>query len=96
MLMWLQDLRKACHVRNEEKLQELSTSAGLSLNSLQVLLHLLLPMCALINCFPTEKGGRCGGEAQGHLGHQVDRAQGRNIVGIRFQGWCLEGEDRTL
>jgi hypothetical protein len=36
MLIWLQALRKACHVKNEEKLQELSATAGLSLNSLQV------------------------------------------------------------
>lgn len=38
MESWLLALRKACHVRNEAKLRELSTTAGLSMNSLQVLL----------------------------------------------------------
>lgn len=36
METWMLVLRKACHVRNEAKLRELSATAGLSITSLQV------------------------------------------------------------
>lgn len=36
MVEWMSTLRKACKVKNEEKLQDLASSAGLSLKSLEV------------------------------------------------------------